>query len=109
MIRLLSFNSHGYYCSSSPASENAPLAVETDAPQTTLEAVVLVPVLDPQTTLNALSVLSFQGSELPQTTDVPFTIELPQTTEVPQTTELPQTTEVEATVEFPFTNETVCV
>ena len=90
------------YCSSSPASENAPLALETDAPQTTLEAEVLVPVLDPQTTLNALRVLSLQGIELPHTTELPFTIAVPQTTEVPQTTDVPQTTELEATVEFPY-------
>src|ERR1700692_1837942 len=88
MIRLLSVDSHGCYCSSSPASVNALLVVDTDAPQTTL---------------NALSVLSFQGTEAPQTTEVPFTSEAPQTTEVPQTTELPQTTEVEATVELPLT------
>lgn len=92
---------HGSYCSSSPASENAELVFDTDAPQSTLEAEVPVPVLEPQTTLNALRVLSFQGSELPQTTDVPLTIEVPHTTDVPQTTELPQTTEVEATLEFP--------
>ncbi len=68
------------YCSSSPASEKAPLASPTDEPQTTLVAEA-VPVLDPHTTLNALVVLSFQGSELPQTTDDPQTTELPQTTE----------------------------
>jgi hypothetical protein len=60
-----------------------------------------VPVLDPQTTLNAFVVLSLQGSEHPQTTDVPLISEDPQTTEVPQTTEDPQTTEVEATLPFP--------
>jgi len=71
-VRLPSVDSHGCYCSSSPASVNALLALDTDAPQTTLVAVVLVPVLAPQTTLKALSVLSFQGSEQPQTTDVPL-------------------------------------
>src|ERR1700756_342013 len=96
------------YCSSSPASVNALLAVDTDAPQTTLVAEV-VPVLAPQTTLNALSVLSFQGTEAPHTTDVPFTTEAPQTTEVPQTTELPQTTEVEDRVELPSTRVIVWV
>src|SRR6202030_4121419 len=108
MIRLLSVDSHGCYCSSSPASVNALLAVDTDAPQTTLVAEV-VPVLAPQTTLKALSVLSFQGTEAPQTTEVPFTTEAPQTTEVPQTTELPQTTEVVATLESPSTRVIVWV
>jgi hypothetical protein len=107
MIFLLSVDSHGCYCSSSPASVNALLAVDTDAPQTTLEAAVPVPVLDPQTTLNALRVLSFQGNELPHTTEVPLTSELPQTTEEPQTTDDPQTTEVEATVKLPSTSETL--
>src|ERR1700730_7654075 len=102
-INLLSVDSHGYYCSSSPASVNALLAFETDAPQTTLEAEV--PVLAPQTTLNALSVLSFHGTEAPQTTEVPFTNELPQTTDAPQTTDDPHTTEVVAMVEFPSTRE----
>jgi hypothetical protein len=101
-------NSHGSYCSSSPASENALLPVPTDAPQTTLVAEA-VPVLDPQTTLNAFRVLLFQASELPQTTEVPFTMDDPQTTEVPQTTEDPQTTEVEATVPLPLISETVPV
>src|SRR5579864_1647818 len=96
------------YCSSSPASVNALLAVDTDAPQTTLVAEV-VPVLAPQTTLNAPKVLSFHGTEAPQTTDVPFTNEAPQTTEVPHTTDDPQTTEVEATVVLPCTREIVCV
>src|SRR6266700_4796154 len=74
------------YCSSSPASENAELALLTDEPQTTLVAEA-VPVLDPQTTLNALVELSLQGRLVPQTTDDPHTTELPQTTEVPQTTD----------------------
>ena len=82
------------------------MALPTDEPQTTLVAEA-VPVLDPHTTLNALVVLSFQGSELPQTTDDPHTTELPQTTELPHTTELPQTTELLATLEFPYTIETV--
>ena len=60
-----------------------------------------VPVLDPQTTLNALSALLFQGIELPQTTEVPLTTDEPQTTELPQTTDDPQTTELGATLEFP--------
>src|SRR5580700_10937166 len=85
------FATHGY-CSSSPASENAPSAVDTAAPQTTLLAEVLVPRLEPQTTLNALSRLLFQGKELPQTTELPVTF-APQTTDVPQTTEEPHTTE----------------
>lgn len=84
------------------------MALETDAPQTTLEAEVLVPVLDPQTTLKALRVLSLQGIELPHTTELPFTIAVPQTTEVPQTTDVPQTTELEATLEFPYESVTVC-
>ncbi len=88
---------------------NAPLALDTDEPQTTLVADVPVPVLDPHTTLKALNVLSFQGSELPHTTELPFTTVVPQTTEVPQTTDVPQTTEFEATVEFPLTSETVRV
>ena len=75
--------------------------METDDPQTTLDADALEPVLEPQTTLNALSALLFHGNELPQTTDVPFTSDEPQTTEVPHTTEVPQTTELLATLEFP--------
>ena len=67
------------------------MAVDTDEPQTTLVAEVLVPVLDPQTTLKALVVLSLQGIELPQTTDEP------------------QTTEPGRIVVFPFTKETVRV
>src|SRR5215469_13139964 len=98
------YSSHGY-CSSSPASEKAPFVSPTDAPQTTLVAEA-VPVLEPQTTLNALRVLSLQGSELPQTTEEPQTTELPQTTEEPQTTELPHTTDVVATLELPYTSET---
>jgi hypothetical protein len=92
------------YCSSSPASENALLPAKSDAPQTTL--VADVPVLAPQTTLNALKVLSFQGSELPHTTELPFTFD-PHTTEVPHTTELPQTTEFGRTTVFPLLSETV--
>ena len=42
------------------------MALRSDAPQTTL--VADVPVLDPQTTLNALEVVLFHGMELPQTT-----------------------------------------
>ena len=80
----------------------------TDDPQTTLVADA-VPVLEPQTTLNAANELVFQGNELPQTTDVPFRMELPQTTEVPHTTDVPQTTELLATVPFPYTRETVPV
>ena len=87
---------------------NAASALPTDAPHTTLVAEA-VPVLDPQTTLNALRALLFQGSELPQTTDVPLTSEEPQTTEVPHTTELPQTTEFGDTLEFPYTSEIVPV
>jgi hypothetical protein len=60
-----------------------------------------VPVLEPQTTLNAAEVAVFQGSELPQTTEVPFTSDVPHTTEVPQTTEVPHTTEVLDKLEFP--------
>ena len=60
-----------------------------------------VPVLEPQTTLNALSKLSFQGNEAPQTTELPLTF-APQTTEVPHTTDVPQTTELggDAAVSF---------
>ena len=80
------------------------MLAKSDAPHTTL--VADVPVLAPQTTLKALSWLSFQGSELPHTTELPFTF-APHTTEVPQTTELPQTTEFGRTSEFPLLNETV--
>ena len=76
------------------------MAPSVDAPQTTLVACVPVPVLEPQTTLKALSKLLFQGNELPQTTEEPVTLE-PQTTDDPQTTEEPQTTDVEATLPFP--------
>src|SRR3954466_5985333 len=86
----------GYYCSSSPASENAEVAFPTDAPHTTLVAEAF-PRLDPQTTLNALRRLLFQGRELPQTTELPLAAEEPQTTEVPQTTLGHQTTELAAT------------
>src|ERR1700733_8673766 len=80
--RLLSVvHSHGYYCSSSPASVNAASAFPTDAPQTTLVAEA-VPVLDPHTTLNALSALLFQGRELPQTTEFGDTLEFPYTSEI---------------------------
>ena len=96
------------YCSSSPASENAASAFDTDAPQTTLVAEVLaVPVTEPHTTLKALRALLFQGSELPHTTEVPLTVDVPQTTEAPQTTDVPQTTELGATVVFPYASETV--
>src|SRR5580698_9256998 len=95
------------YCSSSPASENAASAFDTDAPHTTLVAEVPELVLAPQTTLKALNRLLFQGSEVPQTTEVPLTVEVPQTTEVPHTTEVPQTTELGDTVVFPYTSETV--
>src|SRR5580704_18010197 len=103
-LRAMSFSfpwssSHGY-CSSSPASENAPSVVDTAAPHTTLVACVPVPRLEPHTTLNALRRLLFQGSELPQTTELPVTF-VPQTTDVPHTTELPQTTEPAATLLFP--------
>ena len=85
------------------------MVVETDEPQTTLMAEVAVPVLDPQTTLNAFIVLSLQGTEQPHTTEVPFTMELPHTTEDPHTTELPQTTELLATLALPYTSVTTCV
>src|ERR1700720_2332793 len=91
-------------CSSSPASENAELLPRSEAPHTTL--VAEVPVLDPQTTLNALSWLLFQGSALPQTTELPLIL-APQTTEVPHTTDDPQTTDTGRIVEFPFVSETV--
>jgi len=65
-----------------------------------------VPVLDPQTTLKALRALLFQGNELPQTTDVPLTIDDPQTTELPQTTDDPQTTELGEMLELPYRSET---
>ena len=75
------------------------MALKSDAPQTTL--VAAVPVLDPQTTLNAVEVLVFHGRALPQTTEVPLTLE-PHTTDAPQTTDDPQTTEPGRTVAFPF-------
>ena len=75
-------------------------------PQTTLVAEVPVPVLEPQTTLNALNKLLFQGRDVPQTTELPETL-LPQTTDDPHTTELPQTTEPAETEPFPLTRETV--
>jgi hypothetical protein len=65
-----------------------------------------VPVLEPQTTLKALSTLLFQGNELPHTTELPVTL-APQTTEAPQTTDEPQTTEFTETLLFPLTSETV--
>ena len=92
------------HCSSSPASENALLLAKSAAPQTTL--VADVPVLAPHTTLKALNRLSFQGSELPHTTEVPFTF-APHTTDVPHTTEVPQTTEFGRTNEFPLLSETI--
>lgn len=76
------------------------MAFPTDAPHTTLVAEAF-PVLDPQTTLNALRRLLFQGRELPQTTELPLTTDEPQTTELPQTTEEPHTTELVDTVLFP--------
>jgi len=82
--------------------------VETAAPQTTLVACVPVPVLEPQTTLKALSRLLFQGNELPQTTELPLTF-APQTTEEPHTTDEPQTTEFTETLLFPLTSETAPV
>jgi hypothetical protein len=93
-------DSRGCYCSSSPASEYAEVALPTDAPHTTLVAEAF-PVLDPQTTLKALRRLLFQGRELPQTTELPLTTDEPHTTEVPQTTEEPHTTELVDTVLFP--------
>jgi hypothetical protein len=65
-----------------------------------------VPVLDPQTTLKALIEGLFQGSEAPQTTELPLTF-APQTTEAPHTTEAPQTTEPAAMLPFPSTSVTV--
>ena len=62
IFSFLWFIAHGY-CSSSPASENAPSALDTAAPQTTLVACVPVPVLEPQTTLKALNRLLFQGND----------------------------------------------
>src|SRR3984885_14253123 len=93
------FATHGY-CSSSPASENAPSAVETAAPQTALVACRPVPVLDPQTTLKAASAGVFQGTDAPQTTELPLTL-------APQTTDAPQTPEPAPMLPFPSTNETV--
>src|SRR5579864_5034905 len=108
MPLLLSWSiAHGY-CSSSPASEKALLPFNKEAPQTTLVACVPVPVLEPQTTLNALSALLFQGKDAPQTTELPLTF-APQTTEDPQTTEEPQTTEPAETLPFPFTSVTMPV
>lgn len=74
-----------------------------------LAAEVLVPVLEPHTTLNALSRLLFQGSELPHTIDVPLTSAAPQTIDALHTIDDPQTTEFEATLEFPYTSETTPV
>ena len=88
------------YCSSSPASDKALFPLSVDAPQTTLVAEVLVPVLAPQTTLKALRRLLFQGNAAPQTTELPVTV-APQTTEVPHTTDVPQTTEPAETLPFP--------
>jgi hypothetical protein len=82
------------------------VALKSEAPQTTL--VAEVPVLDPQTTLNAVEVLVFHGRALPQTTEEPLTLE-PQTTDVPQTTDEPQTTDTGRTVEFPFVSVIACV
>src|SRR5579863_3064580 len=97
---------HTAYCSSSPASEYAASAFVAVAPQTTLVACVPVPVLAPQTTLKALVVLLFHGTDAPQTTELPVTF-APQTTDAPHTTEAPQTTEPAATLLLPSTKETV--
>src|ERR1700721_2550309 len=75
------FTTHGY-CSSSPASVNAPSAVETAAPQTTLGACGPGPRLDPQTTLKAASAGVFQGRDAPQTTELPLPV-APQHTAAP--------------------------
>lgn len=81
----------------------------TADPQITLVAcVVLVPVLEPQMTLKALSTLLLQGNELPQITEVPLTF-APQITDVPQITDDPQITDVDATLPFPSTRLTTPV
>jgi hypothetical protein len=94
-----------HYCSTS-ALENALLEPSSDAPQTTLAA--LVSVDEPHTTLNPLVMLLPHTTEVPQTTELPETL-VPHTTDDPQTTEEPQTTDEEATELFPFDRVTALV
>ncbi len=104
---------HGFFGShirsGPPSAETRAAAasvLSSVAPQTTLVASGPLPVLEPQTTLKAVSRSSFQGSGLLHTTELPLTLE-PQMVDHDHCRDEPQITERAGMLLFPFTRETV--